>query len=165
MWDWMQSLFGKQEVAPVQTEPESQESPVPDKLLIMDDLKIAFKAHAKEIAMEQAKREAELLASSKLKTYVQNALTYMDKDLRKGDQFDFILVRASNCQVSGEFWTAFKSGILMPLLKEFEIKASDLGEYIRVEKEPLRQALRGLVNTQDVMDESMRELLRQGPYR
>lgn len=171
MWKWLEGLFSSPKPEP-QPEPLveiDEPEPLPPSMtqrdLVLQNLKVVARDTIREMAEEQARREAELLASGKLQQLVQTALKYIAKELQKTESYDFILIHDNNVGIQKDSWEAFKKIILIPLLKEFDIPATDNGEYIKVDKAPVRRALSKMLPPAMDIDESMRELLHTGVYR
>lgn len=169
MWKWLQDLFGSPQPEPQPTVeidlPEQLPASMTQRDMVIQSLKVVAADTIREMAEEQARKEAELLASGKLQQLVQTALKYLAKELQKDESYDFILVHDNNVGLKESTWTAFKKIIFIPLLKEFDIPASDQGTYVKVDKAPLRKALSKMLPSAMEIDESMRELLHTGVYR
>lgn len=155
-------------------EPEKQETTPADEILevhIPDgddpaaDLKRVFIDAAQQAATERAKLERDLLSSGKLQKYLKNTMKYMAGEYHKKDSYDFFLMGAYNLDVPEAVWNEYTS-IFLKIAKEFKLQCSITGNYIRVERGPLRKVLDDLMPETPPLDlTALRDSLKQGPYR
>jgi hypothetical protein len=131
----------------------------------VDDLKIVFLEAARQAADERAKAQAELLSSGKLQVYIKNTLKYMAKELMKLDSYDFMLISYHDVDCPEAVFMDY-AATFVAIAGEFGIKANITGTHIRIDKPSLKKVFEGLVPPPPPPDMStLREMLRQGPYR